>query len=71
VLSAEFRVYSGVRQRGILSPVLFNLYGDDLIKTLKDSWYDCYFSKIFVGCIICRQMICSYGPALLLAFRRC
>ena len=35
MLSAEFRIFSGVSQGGILSPVLFNLYVDDLIQQVE------------------------------------
>jgi len=35
MISDEFKVLSEVGQRGILSPVLFNLYVDDLIKELQ------------------------------------
>jgi Reverse transcriptase (RNA-dependent DNA polymerase) len=31
VLSCSFRVYNGVRRGGVLSPLLFNVYIDDLI----------------------------------------
>ena len=35
VLSSCFKVLCGVRQGGILSPILFNIYVNDLIDSLR------------------------------------
>ena len=35
VLSGQFTVRHGVKQGGVLSPILFTVYLDSLIKTLK------------------------------------
>ena len=34
-ISSSFRVSNGVRQGGVLSPYLFNVYVDDLSQTLN------------------------------------
>ena len=47
-LSPKFNVSNGVRQGGILSPLLFNLYMDRLSVTL---------SKTKVGCALCKIMV--------------
>jgi hypothetical protein len=52
MISAEFRVDSGVCQGGILFPILFRVNVDDFIEALRDSRYGCYVNKIFVGCIM-------------------
>jgi len=41
---------------GILSPVLFNLYDDDLINQLKLNGDGCYVGKWLIGCIVYMAM---------------
>jgi len=49
---SEYRVVkSGIRQGGILSPILFNMYMDVMLNTLKSSEYGCHLGRTFVGCI--------------------
>ena len=37
---------------GVLSPMLFNIYIDDLIVTLCNSGYGAYIGNVFSGCIV-------------------
>ena len=52
VLSLQFPLLCGVRQGGVLSPVLFNIYIDDLIKSLQSRALGCYIGTEFYGCIV-------------------
>jgi len=45
--SSYFAIKSGVRQGGVLSPILFNIYVDCLAEDLKHSDLGCH---IFVLC---------------------
>ena len=49
--SDSFKVGNGVRQGGVLSPLVFNLYMDELIKQLESSGYGCYIGHIFYGAL--------------------
>jgi hypothetical protein len=41
-----------VRQGGVLSPILFTLYVDDIIIKLQSSNLGCVFHGVYVGCIM-------------------
>ena len=45
-------VQSGVRQGGILSPVLFNMYINCMISNLRKYDYGCHVKNLFLGCIM-------------------
>ena len=40
---------NGVKQGGVLSPVLFGVYIDGLLATLKDAGIGCHIGSQFVG----------------------
>ena len=42
---------SGVRQGGVISCLLFNIYINELICKLKNSENGCYLNGVFAGCI--------------------
>ena len=48
-LSSKFDVTNGVRQGGVLSPLLFSLYVDDLLVKLKENGIGCNIGQHFVG----------------------
>jgi len=52
VLGESFRILCGVRQGGVLSPVLFSLYIDDIIVKLRNSGYGLHIGSTFIGCIL-------------------
>ena len=52
MLGECFKVSSGVRQGGVLSPYLFAFYIDDIIDDVKESGYGIYIGSLFLGCIL-------------------
>ena len=48
VLSSQFTVGNGVKQGGVLSPILFTVYLDSLIKTLKQRNIGCKIGNKFL-----------------------
>jgi len=51
ILSNQFPILNGVRQGGVLSPLLFCVYIDDLLLTLAKSGVGCYLGRTFVGAL--------------------
>jgi hypothetical protein len=63
--SANFEVLCGVRQGGILSPLLFNMYVDGLLHDLSNCGYGCYIKNIFYGCFMYADDIILLSPSFL------
>ena len=55
ILSSSFAVTCGVRQGGILSPILFNVYVDDLIVLLRNK----FIFVILVAVFNTKKTTCS------------
>ena len=49
IYSSTVEVSNGVKQRGVLSPILFNLYIDELLELLKKSGFGCHIGSMFMG----------------------
>jgi len=61
VFSDIFHVLGGVRQGGVLSPVLFNLYVDELILQLEHDDFGCSIGGTFhVSCMLMMYCYCLH-----------
>ncbi len=47
--SPDFNVTNGVKQGGVISPILFCIYMDGLSHELENSGVGCYMGEVFVG----------------------
>jgi len=50
--SGTIAVKSDICQGGILSPVFFNIYADEIINSLQKSDFGCHTGREYVGCIV-------------------
>jgi len=51
-MSSVFPVMAGVRQGGVLSPLLFAIFMDNLINRLQRSGLGCVLNQTYFGCLI-------------------
>ena len=63
-MSDPFCVSSGVRQGGVLSPLLFAVYVDDLIAKLRCSGFGIHIGSLFYGCIFTLMILLCYHVAV-------
>ena len=73
-LSDSFSVTNGVRQGGVLSPILFTVYIDELLIQLKHLGVGCHWKHHFVGAVCYADDLALLAPsqaALRLMLRLC
>ena len=63
-VSETFEVHNGVKQGGVLSPVLFGIHLDSLINQLRQSGYGCYIGPYFLGCIAYADDLVLISPTI-------
>ena len=61
-LSNPFHLSNGVRQGGVLSPVLFSVYLDSLLQKLADSGVGCHWDNLFAGAVCYADDIVLLAP---------
>ena len=63
VLSPFFNVSNGVRQGGILSPMLFNFYCDNLSANLNKIYAGCYCGNIVINHLLYADDLVIFAPS--------
>jgi hypothetical protein len=62
--SSPLSVLSGVRQGGILSPILFNLYVNCFLTSLRKLDLGCHVKNLFLGCIMYADDLLLLSPSV-------
>ena len=60
--SCPINVSNGVRQGGVLSPILFNVYMDGLLKRIQKQDIGCHFGTVFMGALCYADDLISLSP---------
>ena len=64
VKSDTFSATNGVRQGGIISPLLFNIYLDVLLNILREKGTGCHIGSNFIGCLAYADDVVIMAPTL-------
>ena len=59
-----FEISAGVRQGGILSPTLYNIYVDELISLLQKAGIGCHVATYFAACLFYADDMCILAPSI-------
>jgi len=62
ICSAVFLIKNGVKQGGVISPVLFCIYIDKLLDQLRTSGSGCFIGKVFLGALAYADDIVLVAP---------
>jgi len=69
-VSHYFSTVNGVKQTGVLSPILYFVYIDDLLLALFNSGVGCYIGNNFVGTLICANYVVLIASTTATAMRK-
>ena len=61
-VSSEFSVSNGIKQGGILFPILFAVYIDEILILLKESNLGCHIGHLFLGALACADDVSLIAP---------
>ena len=64
IKSDNFSITNGVKQGGVLSPILFAVYTDGLLSRLKDSGIGCVMGNQYVGALAFADDLTLLSPTL-------
>ena len=70
-MSAYFSTSNGVKQGGVLSPILFGVYIDELLSRLRDSGYGCKIGHLYYGAVGYADDVSLISPSLFSLKKMC
>ena len=69
--SSTFSVANDVRQGGILSPILFTVYIDELLQWLANIGVGCHWKGMFAGCLCYADNLALLAPSAHMHLEEC
>ena len=63
-ITGSYRLCGGVRQGGVLSPVLFVIYVIDIIISLRQQGLGCCIGDKFLGCLMYADVLVLLSSSL-------
>lgn len=60
--SCPFKVSNGVKQGGVLSPILYSVYTDGLLRELEESGFGCTIGNYYHGCLAYADDLALLAP---------
>jgi hypothetical protein len=64
ILSTHFSVSNGVKQGGVASPILFNVYINDLLECLRHDGHGCHIGHLYMGAFCYADDLALLSPTL-------
>ena len=64
VVTEPFTCSNGVKQGGVLSPILFGVYMDELLIRLKNSGVGCHIGNVFLGALAYADDLAILSPTI-------
>jgi exonuclease III len=64
IISDNISVQNGVKQGNVLSPILFNVYMDELLSRLKQKPFGCHIDSLYVGAICYADDLTLVSPSI-------
>ena len=61
--SDSYPISNGVWQGGVLSPILFTIYIDDLLDDLHNRGVGCFWDSIFADAMVCADDVVLWAPS--------
>ena len=63
-VTPDVGISNGVKQGGVLSPVLFTVYLDELLRRMSNSRFGCYIDNIFCGTLAYADDVIILAPSV-------